>query len=335
MKGSLLVLISLLAGCTLGARAKLPSLDELRVDSSSLKELAAGASLTVITFFSSHCPCQRAHDERLRALADTYGPRGVRFVAIDAEREASKESDETERRMPALSLPDPHGCEGHFCRLARRRVRDVLGGARSRSSGPLRRRNRLRPHAPNRRRRALPERGSGGLARGKAGPPSARKGARMRTPAVMLAILFAGACSAPARDDSSGKGAEDASVDGGGACPSDLPPACPSPPPSYATAISTILRTRCVGWPCGRRRWSSLGRLLDLRGLCPSPQLGARPSLCLPNATHQRGAAFRRGALAAFGVARLQGAERLAAHLSPRAARDRLTIAAPIVSSHD
>jgi hypothetical protein len=51
------------------------------------------ATLTVIEFFSAHCPCQTQHDERLRVLASAYGPRGVTFVAVDSEAGASLARD--------------------------------------------------------------------------------------------------------------------------------------------------------------------------------------------------------------------------------------------------
>ena len=78
----------------------------------SLDELTRGAPLTVVVFFSSHCPCQRAHDDRLRALAATYAPAGVRFVLVDAEADATPQRDEVEtkaRRYPFPVLANPSG----------------------------------------------------------------------------------------------------------------------------------------------------------------------------------------------------------------------------------
>jgi hypothetical protein len=49
--------------------------------------------LTVIEFFSAHCPCQERHDARLRDLASAYGPRGVAFVAVDSEADATLARD--------------------------------------------------------------------------------------------------------------------------------------------------------------------------------------------------------------------------------------------------
>ncbi|MBX3262947.1 MAG: hypothetical protein KF782_24935, partial [Labilithrix sp.] len=64
-----------------------------------LSERAARAPLTVLLFFSSDCPVQKAHDARVRELVDAYGPRGVAFSAVvsevgadvAAERAAAKE----------------------------------------------------------------------------------------------------------------------------------------------------------------------------------------------------------------------------------------------------
>ncbi len=39
---------------------------------------------TVVVFLSAECPCSQGYDARLRSLADTYGSRGVRFVAVNA-----------------------------------------------------------------------------------------------------------------------------------------------------------------------------------------------------------------------------------------------------------
>jgi hypothetical protein len=71
-----------------------------------------GAKALVVTFFSPSCPCQAAHDERLRALADAYASRGVRFVSIDAEADATpaRDRDEAARRGYAFPiLADPRG----------------------------------------------------------------------------------------------------------------------------------------------------------------------------------------------------------------------------------
>lgn len=75
-------------------------------------ELTQGSALTVVTFFSAACPSQKFHDARLVELARAYAPRGVRFVAIDAEVEAEVERDRAEaaaRGYPFPLLVDPTG----------------------------------------------------------------------------------------------------------------------------------------------------------------------------------------------------------------------------------
>jgi thiol-disulfide isomerase/thioredoxin len=75
-------------------------------------ELTQGSAFTVVTFFSASCPSQKLHDARLVELARAYAPRGVRFVAIDAEAEAEVERDRAEaaaRGYPFPLLVDPSG----------------------------------------------------------------------------------------------------------------------------------------------------------------------------------------------------------------------------------
>ena len=44
----------------------------------------AGSSATVVVFVGNGCPTVRAYEERLMALQETWRPRGVRVVAINA-----------------------------------------------------------------------------------------------------------------------------------------------------------------------------------------------------------------------------------------------------------
>ena len=70
----------------------------------------SSVGITVIEFFSTHCPCQRAHDQRLRELFAMYGSRGVEFVLVDSEVGASPERDRMEalgRGYPLPILLDP------------------------------------------------------------------------------------------------------------------------------------------------------------------------------------------------------------------------------------
>jgi hypothetical protein len=55
-----------------------------------------GSSATVLVFFSPHCHCFLAHEERLRELYARYHERGVAFYLVDSEVGASGRKDELE-----------------------------------------------------------------------------------------------------------------------------------------------------------------------------------------------------------------------------------------------
>jgi hypothetical protein len=77
-----------------------------------VQALTRGAPLTVVTFFSAHCPCQRAHDGRWKEIFAETSPRGVRFVFIDAEPDASPAFDANQvsiRGYPWTIVSDPDG----------------------------------------------------------------------------------------------------------------------------------------------------------------------------------------------------------------------------------
>jgi hypothetical protein len=48
---------------------------------------------TVVTFFSNHCACQRAHDARLRELMAKETPRDVGLLLVDSEESATATED--------------------------------------------------------------------------------------------------------------------------------------------------------------------------------------------------------------------------------------------------
>jgi hypothetical protein len=60
---------------------------------------------TVVLFFSVDCHVLRAHDERWRALATEYAPRGVRFLALDPEVGATAERDRDEATRRHYPFP--------------------------------------------------------------------------------------------------------------------------------------------------------------------------------------------------------------------------------------
>jgi len=117
----------LLAGLALGLAAPsaaadkplpaapvLPALTLAGTDGAShaLRAEAAKAKLLVITFFSSKCPCQRAHDPRLRELWSAWHARGVVFLAVDSEADSSLEHDKQQAKARAYPYPilaDPGG----------------------------------------------------------------------------------------------------------------------------------------------------------------------------------------------------------------------------------
>ena len=77
--------------------------------SATLPADLARSKLTVLVFYSEHCPCFRIHEARLVELARTYAPRGVRVIFVDSEVSASVERDSraaSERGLPAIAL-DP------------------------------------------------------------------------------------------------------------------------------------------------------------------------------------------------------------------------------------
>jgi peroxiredoxin len=64
-----------------------------------------GSRLTVLFFFADHCPCQAAHDARLRALYAAYHPQGVDVFAVDSEVGATPERDGAEAAKRAYPFP--------------------------------------------------------------------------------------------------------------------------------------------------------------------------------------------------------------------------------------
>jgi peroxiredoxin len=63
------------------------------------------ARLMVLFFFANHCPCQAAHDARLRDLYALYHARGVDFLAVDSEIGASAPRDAAEAAARAYPFP--------------------------------------------------------------------------------------------------------------------------------------------------------------------------------------------------------------------------------------
>jgi AhpC/TSA family len=70
-----------------------------------LAERAARSNLTVLFFFSSDCPVQKAHDARIRELVDAYGPRGVSFSAVVSEVGADMAAAREAAKQRGLGVP--------------------------------------------------------------------------------------------------------------------------------------------------------------------------------------------------------------------------------------
>jgi len=97
-----------------GQQAVLPPvpLVDTRGEPVDLRRAVAAAPLTVVTFFSATCPCQRAHDQRLGDYYREFSGRGVAFHVVDSEAGSSLERDQreaVERAYPFPILSDPRG----------------------------------------------------------------------------------------------------------------------------------------------------------------------------------------------------------------------------------
>lgn len=78
----------------------------------SLSQVLGDGEYLVVTFFSATCPCQKAHDGRLKDLHAQWHSRGVRFVAVDSEANSSIAIDTAEAKKRAYPFPilsDPEG----------------------------------------------------------------------------------------------------------------------------------------------------------------------------------------------------------------------------------
>jgi thiol-disulfide isomerase/thioredoxin len=68
--------------------------------------------LTAVLFFSRECPVQRSHDARLLELVHDFAPKGVAFVAVDAQADASLEKDTEAVRARGYPFPVVIDAEG-------------------------------------------------------------------------------------------------------------------------------------------------------------------------------------------------------------------------------
>ena len=104
MKVVVIALAATLCACAPNLDPKAPALSLAGTDDTA-HPIASGGAPKVIVFFSEHCPCVRAHDARLVALANEYSPRGVEFYAVDSEIGASVEVDRARAREHGYPFP--------------------------------------------------------------------------------------------------------------------------------------------------------------------------------------------------------------------------------------
>jgi peroxiredoxin len=76
----------------------------------ALRPTVGQGRLTVFVFFSSHCPCVAAHDQRLIDLGRTFQAKGVQFYLVDSEVGNALERGKAavqRRKYPFPILADP------------------------------------------------------------------------------------------------------------------------------------------------------------------------------------------------------------------------------------
>ena len=74
---------------------KLPDADGKEHSLNSLK----GKNGSVLIFISVQCPISNAYNERMAAIANTYGPKGVRVFGINSNRAESPAENVAMRRF--------------------------------------------------------------------------------------------------------------------------------------------------------------------------------------------------------------------------------------------
>lgn len=114
-------LLSCLLGLAACAPAKTASTTMTVTDTRgavrSLPADFARSKLTVLVFYADRCPCFRVHEPRIRELASTYAPRGVEFLLVDSEVDATMARDQqaaTERALPPMVVDHGAGLARAF-----------------------------------------------------------------------------------------------------------------------------------------------------------------------------------------------------------------------------
>lgn len=63
------------------------------------------STATVALFLSSKCPCSQGYDARMKALAQTYLPKGIRFLGINASADETAAEAYAHQRRAGLPFP--------------------------------------------------------------------------------------------------------------------------------------------------------------------------------------------------------------------------------------
>ncbi len=93
-----------LAACAPVVPARAPRVELPGTDGAS-HAIVDDHGSTALVFYADHCPCFAAHAARLAALARDFEPRGVRFLLIDSEVNATLGRDAAETRERGYVLP--------------------------------------------------------------------------------------------------------------------------------------------------------------------------------------------------------------------------------------
>ncbi len=99
-------LVMSLAGCGAGNTVAIaPNAPLVAAEGDTSLERLHHARYTVLVFFTAHCPVQKAHDARMRELADAFRAQGVAFVGVASEVDADAASVNEAARTRGLPFP--------------------------------------------------------------------------------------------------------------------------------------------------------------------------------------------------------------------------------------
>ena len=113
----ILMAASLFAGEELGAGAKAPAFSLVNaVDGEKVAFNAEDGKLKVVIFTCNQCPYAKAFEPRIIEIANKWGPRGVRFYAVDSNDDV-KFAEETlpnmKKRAEEKEYPFPYLKDGN------------------------------------------------------------------------------------------------------------------------------------------------------------------------------------------------------------------------------